>query len=562
MSCNVLISSAGRRVSLLRSFRDALRAAGLDGRVIATDASRASSAFHEADDGVVVPRCASDDFVPAMLDVCAEQDIRLVVPTIDPELPVLAAHRAEFRARGVVVAVSDPGTVAIGSDKVLTHDWLVAEGFPTVQQTDPATVRSAPERWPFPLIVKPRRGSASIGVAVVADLEELDVATRRGDMVVQTVAAGHEYTVDAYVDASATVVEVIPRRRLEVRGGEVSKGVTANVPDGEELVRDLVGRLPGAFGALNVQLFRDDATGALAVIEVNAALRRRLPPRGGGRRGLPALAGGGGGRTSPLARSCAVARGRGDAPVRRRRLRRRGRGRTVTTTPPRCIVLDVDDTLYLERDYVRSGFDAVGEWAATTLGEDGVAAAAWEHFVGGQRGDVFDRILRERGIVLAPETIAAMVECYRCHAPRIELLPDAAELARLAGSVTFAVVTDGPVSSQRAKVEALGLERWADPVVLTGDLGTGYGKPHPKAFELVEAHLGTRGADNVYVADNPRKDFAGPRSLGWRTVRVRRDGSLHADVASGNDVDLEVADLSDLARLLGLDADARSDRGR
>jgi carbamoyl-phosphate synthase large subunit len=270
VTANVLISSAGRRVSLLRSFRHALRVAGLDGRVIATDASRASSAFHEADDGVVVPRCASDDFVPAVLDVCAKHEIRLIVPTIDPELPVLAAHRDAFRERGVVVAVSDPATVAIGSDKVLTHEWLVAEGFPTVRQADPERVRAEPARWPFPLVVKPRRGSASIGVAVVTDLEELDVATRRGDMVVQSVAAGHEYTVDAYVDASGAVLEVIPRRRLEVRGGEVSKGVTAHVPDGEDLVRDLVGRLPGAFGALNVQLFRDDSTSALAVIEVNA----------------------------------------------------------------------------------------------------------------------------------------------------------------------------------------------------------------------------------------------------------------------------------------------------
>ena len=235
----------------------------------------------------------------------------------------------------------------------------------------------------------------------------------------------------------------------------------------------------------------------------------------------------------------------------------------MTTSPPRTLVLDVDDTLYLERDYVRSGFDAVGDWAATALGEDGVATAAWEHFVGGRRGDVFDRVLRERDVDPTPETIAAMVACYRDHAPRIELLPDAADLvARLSGAVAFAVVTDGPISSQRAKVDALGLARWADPIVLTGDLGADYGKPHPKAFELVEARVGTRGRDNVYVADNPHKDFVAPRSLGWRTVRVRRDGSLHADVASGDDVDLEVADLSDLARHLGLDTEARSDRGR
>jgi putative hydrolase of the HAD superfamily len=92
--------------------------------------------------------------------------------------------------------------------------------------------------------------------------------------------------------------------------------------------------------------------------------------------------------------------------------------------------------------------------------------------------------------------------------------------------------------------------------VLTEELGAGYGKPHPRAFEVVEARVGTRGADNVYLADNPRKDFGGPRALGWRTVRVRRPGSLHVDVPSGADVDVEVPDLSDLAARLGFEADA------
>lgn len=228
----------------------------------------------------------------------------------------------------------------------------------------------------------------------------------------------------------------------------------------------------------------------------------------------------------------------------------------MTGTPPSCLVLDVDDTLYLERDYVRSGFDAVGEWVARTLGEEGVADEAWDHFVAGRRGDVFDAVLRARRLDADDATVASMVERYRRHAPRIALLPDAADLvARLTGAVRFAVVTDGPVTSQRAKVEALGIERWADLVVLTGELGEGYGKPHPKAFELVEAHVGTRGADNVYVADNPHKDFGGPRSLGWRTVRVRRPGSLHAEAASGPDVDLELTDLAGLARHLGFTDD-------
>jgi carbamoyl-phosphate synthase large subunit len=270
MTCNVLLSSAGRRVALMESFRAALARTGLGGKIVATDASRASAAFHAADVGVVVPRCTTGKFIPAMLEVCAAYDISLVVPTIDTELSVLAAHRAAFAAIGVTVAVSDPETVAIGADKVLTHAWLVEHGLPTVRQADPEVVRRASDAWAYPLVVKPIRGSASIGVVVVDDALSLDVATRAGDCIVQTVAPGEEYTVDVFVDALGRVREAVPRRRLEVRGGEVSKGMTERIDDVESLARELGGLLPGAFGALNVQLFRDPTSGSLAVIEVNA----------------------------------------------------------------------------------------------------------------------------------------------------------------------------------------------------------------------------------------------------------------------------------------------------
>jgi putative hydrolase of the HAD superfamily len=222
----------------------------------------------------------------------------------------------------------------------------------------------------------------------------------------------------------------------------------------------------------------------------------------------------------------------------------------------RCVIFDIDDTLYLERDYVRSGFDAIGEWARAELGLEGVARAAWARFVDGRRGDVFDAVLRDMGLDPSPATIGAMVTCYRTHRPRITTLPDAARLVtQLHGQVPLAAVTDGPLASQRAKADALGIARWSELVVFTEEFGPGFAKPHPRAFEMVESYTGTRSAENVYLADNPQKDFAAPRALGWRTVRVRRAGSLHADMPSGDDVDVEVLNLSDVARQLGFGAD-------
>jgi carbamoyl-phosphate synthase large subunit len=269
----VLISSAGRRVELLRGFRRALASLGLDGRVIATDASWYSSAFHEADEGFVVPRLDDPAYVPALLALCDKQAVDLVVPTIDTEMPAWVAARDEFDAIGVTVALSGAGVVDIAADKQLTHEWLVANGFPTVDQATPGAVLADPGSWRFPLVAKPRFGSAGIGVAVVRDTAELAAATSRpelGEMVVQTLATGREHTIDVLADRDGRCVCAVPRRRIEVRAGEVSKGVTVRSPELQDLAARLCAALPGAFGTITVQVFVGDDPGELAVIEINA----------------------------------------------------------------------------------------------------------------------------------------------------------------------------------------------------------------------------------------------------------------------------------------------------
>jgi putative hydrolase of the HAD superfamily len=216
-----------------------------------------------------------------------------------------------------------------------------------------------------------------------------------------------------------------------------------------------------------------------------------------------------------------------------------------------AIVLDIDDTLYLERDYVRSGFDAVDRWARHELGIEDFGPRAWAWFEAGQRDTIFDQVLRDCGRPADDAVVTELVARYRTHSPSISLVPDArAALERWTGTVEMAAVTDGPVSSQQAKSRALELDRWIAPVVYTAELGHGLGKPHPAAFELVQESLGVDGKRCVYVADNPAKDFEGPKALGWRTVRVRRHLGLHADAPSGSDVDHEVTSLDELDQLL------------
>ena len=194
----------------------------------------------------------------------------------------------------------------------------------------------------------------------------------------------------------------------------------------------------------------------------------------------------------------------------------------------RVMVFDLDDTLYLERDYVRSGFTAAGRWAERH-GIAGLGAAAWAAFENGHRGDIFDRALAGLGIAADATLIAGLVRAYRRHRPDIMLAPDAAAwLAAVRPDTALALITDGPAASQSSKVAALGLAaRGFAPIVLTARLGRRYGKPHPRAFELIQRAYGLAADRFTYVADNPAKDFLAPGRLGWRTVQVARPERLH-----------------------------------
>ena len=195
-----------------------------------------------------------------------------------------------------------------------------------------------------------------------------------------------------------------------------------------------------------------------------------------------------------------------------------------------AVLIDIDDTLYLERDYVRSGFTAVG--TAAGLPEFGLRC--WSLFESGVRGNTFD--LARQDFPELTITTPELVEIYRQHKPDIQLCEDAMDFLYHLRART-GIISDGPIRSQRAKFLALGLLPWIDCPLFTAE--TCAPKPAPAAFQLAAFHLNTAYSQCVYIADNPQKDFAGPKSLGMHTIRIRRPLSLHFDVDSGADVDEE-----------------------
>jgi putative hydrolase of the HAD superfamily len=221
----------------------------------------------------------------------------------------------------------------------------------------------------------------------------------------------------------------------------------------------------------------------------------------------------------------------------------------------RVLVVDVDDTLYPERDFVISALRAAGARAAVLTRQDGFGEAAVRLFEAGRRGDIFQAAWQElRTEPLGPEHVAELVRVYREHRPeRLEWFPDATAFVEehLASGGLLAAITDGFLPTQRLKVEALGLDKLARPVVISEELGRDAWKPSPRPYAAVEAAF-PAGTKFGYVADNPLKDFLAARARGWLTIRVKRPGTEHFSKAApslAHEPDAVVADFHGVRKL-------------
>jgi putative hydrolase of the HAD superfamily len=212
------------------------------------------------------------------------------------------------------------------------------------------------------------------------------------------------------------------------------------------------------------------------------------------------------------------------------------------------IVLDLDDTLYLERTYVESGLRAVGAWFEGQYGHYGLALDMIDRFRSGAREKIFDLSLQNAGIPFSPRVIDRMLRVYRQHRPTISLASDALRLfERRPPNMAIAIITDGFLDAQRRKLRALDVHRHGVALAICTDRwGRQFWKPSCRAFRHVQTFFGIDGSALVYVADNPAKDFQAPRALGWRTVQINREYRLHQIPVSSAKADREIVSLDDM----------------
>ncbi len=201
------------------------------------------------------------------------------------------------------------------------------------------------------------------------------------------------------------------------------------------------------------------------------------------------------------------------------------------------IVFDLDDTLYDEIDYCRSGFTSVAEFLAglpEMPSAEQIFEVFWQQFTAGNRTKTFNTALEELGIAAADsdKLITDLIEVYRNHVPKITLPAESRDvLDQLTGKYTLAMITDGFLPAQKLKVQALGIEKYFKSIIYTEALGREFWKPSPAGFKKIMQILNTQPKNIVYLADNEKKDFIAPNKLGFLTVQLIRPARIHTQSA-------------------------------
>jgi len=220
------------------------------------------------------------------------------------------------------------------------------------------------------------------------------------------------------------------------------------------------------------------------------------------------------------------------------------------------VVFDLDDTLYDEIEYCKSGFTTVAEFLAEMPGFPPavrIFGALWKQFTDGNRKNTFNAALDELDISYDDKRIGELVNVYRSHVPNIKLPRDSRDvLCELRAKYTLALLTDGFLPAQQLKVQSLGIEKFFGCIVYTEQLGREFWKPSPAGFEKIIETLKTRPESTVYIADNEKKDFIAPNKLGFLTVQLIRSARIHTSIwgQSGDKARFVIHKISELPALL------------
>lgn len=262
---NILFTSIGRRVELVQTFRDASRVTENRMVLMGADISSSAPALYFCDKQFLVPKISDPKYIQKLLEICKDNQIDCLIPTIDTDLLILSKSKTQFALLGTNVLVSEQEKISICRDKRLTANYFKSLGLMTPRTVDDISRYTSG----FPAFIKPLNGSSSIHAYKVACMDELnDFVKIVPDYIIQPYITGCEYTVDIFCDFFGNPVYITPRERISVRSGEVLKTrISQNSVIIEEmklLVNDFK-----PCGPITVQLIHNEETDQNIYIEIN-----------------------------------------------------------------------------------------------------------------------------------------------------------------------------------------------------------------------------------------------------------------------------------------------------
>lgn len=266
---NILVTSVGRRVKIVEYIKNVI--APIKGKVIATDCNPNAPALYFADKYEIVPRINETEYINTIIKICKNNNITGVISLIDPELELLASLREEFETHSIQLILSPVEIVKIAFDKFETYNYLYNKGIPAVPTyNDLATVDKLLENKSisFPLVVKPAKGSASLGINIVSNIYELNEAfNKHKEQVVQPFYKDKEFGIDVYVDmVNGKLIDLFIKEKLNMRAGETDKSLSVHNDQIEVLVKELISKTNFS-GPIDIDCF--EYNGNYYISEIN-----------------------------------------------------------------------------------------------------------------------------------------------------------------------------------------------------------------------------------------------------------------------------------------------------
>lgn len=272
---NILFTSSGRRVALIKKFKESLIQEKISGNIITADLKRTAPTVYFSDNHYIVPRVTEERYIEELLTICQKEKICLIIPLIDTELLLLAKNNQLFEEIGVKVLVSSKELNEISNNKINTYNFFAFHNIHTPKVYSDEEINE--KKYQFPLLIKPRNGSSSKGVTKIRNEQELNFFKDYiPNAMVQEYVSGEEYTIDVMVDFDSNIKTIVPRLRIETRAGEVSKGVTKKDMEIIKAAEKVVGFLPNPIGCITLQCFKKE-NGEITFIEINPRFGGGIP---------------------------------------------------------------------------------------------------------------------------------------------------------------------------------------------------------------------------------------------------------------------------------------------